>query len=168
MRAIYPNYHDLILETEVEVIYCEGNVDLEFYLIDLESVFVLNDKRINLCIAELQGFQIEAAAEGTILPVVAGLVSDDLLDIADRLSSAVREVQLIGRRFSVSTNRLLLIEVQGEDHIADLPVGGEQADLYRLRVVLAPVSLVFLALVAQEVILDHRMKCSSLFFPAKR
>ena len=49
-----------------------------------------------------------------------------------------------------------LISTGFVDHVADLPVGREQADLHRLRVVLALVLLIFFRLISQEVVLDHR------------
>ena len=96
---------------------------MELSPIDLEAVLVLNHKGIKLRIAELHGFQIETAAEGALLAVVTGPVGNDLLHVADLQSIVVGEIQQVCRLFAIASNRLLLIEIKGENHVADLPAG---------------------------------------------
>ena len=138
---------------EVELIHRKCDVDLELFTLNLQAILVGNDEIIGLGVAVFQRLQIEAAPEGTILPVVTGLVRNDLLDITDCFSGTIREVQLVGCRLPVAANSLLLIEVQGEAHIADLPVGRQQTDFHRLGVVLALILLILDTLITQETII---------------
>ena len=103
------------LTKEVELIHRKCNIDLEFFALHLQSILISDDKVVCFRIAVPLRFQIEAAPECTLLTVVAGLICNDLLDIADGFSTAVCEVKLIGRRLPVAAHGVLLIEVQGEE-----------------------------------------------------
>ena len=87
----------------------------------LQAVLIGDDEIIAVGAVILLRFQVEAAPEGALLPVLAGLVRDDLLHIADGFAAAVSKSKLIGCRLPVAAHSVLLVEVQGEDHVADLP-----------------------------------------------
>ena len=99
------------------------------------------------------------------MTIVTGLVRYNLRYIADLFSVVVREVQLVGRGLTVVPLRLLLVEVQREDHIADLMCRGEETDLYWFHVVYAPIGLVFSRVIPQKMVINdwkyHLQKTNS-------
>ena len=135
---------------------CCPMVHLELFLHRcLQSGFISNHQVVAFQSAVFLRAQVEAAPENTLLAIFTGLISNDLLRIADDLTERVREIQLKYSGLAVGSHRFLLVEVQRENHVADFPVCGQQAQLHGLRVVLASIPLVFLVLVAQESIIHH-------------
>ena len=69
---------------------------------------------------------------------------------------SVREIQLIHRRCSIVADRLLLEEIQSENHVADFPAGGQQTDRYRFGIDLIPVALIRFIGIAEKLVLNDR------------
>ena len=90
----------------------------------------------------LLGAQAEIASECPLLSIFTRLIGNNLPGIADLLAVLVHKIHQILRRFAVATYGFLLIEVQREDHVVDLPTSRQQADSHRLGVDLIPVALV--------------------------
>lgn len=90
-----------------------------------KTLFVHDDQEISCRIAVLQLLQVEADAEGSIVIVLSRAVGDDLLNIADLLAILIGEIDLISPGHTIIANSLPLIEVQAEDHVADLSAGRE-------------------------------------------
>ena len=112
------------LSEEIELIHGKCNVDLEFFPDRrLQAALIGNDQIIGLTVAVLLRPEIEVTPESALLRVIAGLVSDNLACITDLLPVHVYKVQKIRCSLTIPANSLLLIEVQRENHVADLPAG---------------------------------------------
>ena len=106
-EASYFHYcaNNTIYGTEWQYVPDTGDVPL---VCDMSSNFLSRVVDVSRYGIIYGGAQKNLAPAGLTIAIVR----DDLLDIADRLSCAVREIQLIGRRLSVPSHGLLLIEVQ--------------------------------------------------------
>ena len=96
---------------EVELIHRKCNVDLEF--LDhrrLLAALVLYHQVVGIQAAVLLRLQIEGTAEGALLPIGVGLVSDDTLGVRDDLAAGIPEGK--------SADTLVLLTFDGNDFFA--------------------------------------------------
>ena len=88
-----------------------------------EALFVHDDQIVHGLFVEFQLLQVKAHAEDSILIIGRCAVSNNRLHIANLLAIFVRKVKLITLCNAVAAHCLLLIEVQAENHVADLAAG---------------------------------------------
>ena len=100
--------------------------------------------------------QVKGAAERELLSIFIRFICNDLHCIRDRFSAGIPEIHQVVAGTPVVAVSLLLIEVQGKQLVADLPGRGDQADGYRLRIVLLSVMPIVLTLAAKVAIVYDR------------
>ena len=88
--------------------------------------------------------------------IVGGLVGDNRGGIADDLSIAISKIRTTGSCRADASDGFFLVEIQREYHVADFPACRQKMNSHRHGVELASVALVFLAIVAKEVVFDDR------------
>ena len=146
-----------VLAKEIKLIQGKCNVNLELLTLRrLDTRLVQDDQIIAVTVAVFQTLQIEATADGTILSVVTGLIGNDTGNIADLLATGIRKVQLIVASTAVDTNGFLLVEVQRENHVADLPGCRHKTEGDGFGIVLFTVTLIGLAGTTQILVIDDR------------
>ena len=109
-------------------------MELDLFHVNL----VCDHQTVDFLLIIRSGFQIEPDTEHAICRVVAGLVRDDRLPVADHHALIVRHVDGVGAGLDLIAHGLTLVELQREDQVGNLAAFAQELQLrvFNLNVIL--------------------------------